>query len=151
MFNGLKDEEEISPKGHEPQFYCIKKYIDGKNLRNYKIEFNPRKIDTLGLDATCPSVIATARQDAASIFASDRSLKKEQKECVKKKFLANHEYFDAIALAITLGSADVTQNQIKEERNKFITTMNQMTAECNECVLKKEEKKDEKKEEKKAS
>lgn len=134
MFNGLMNEEETSPSGNEIQFYCIKSYINGKQLRSYKFDLNPRKVDVLG--ANCPLVIANARNDAGSIFASDKYLSKKQKKCVKEKFLEKGEYFDAIALAISLGHAtDITMNQVKEERDRFISVMNQMTEDCNKCVL----------------
>lgn len=147
MFNGLMNEEDVSPPGNEIQFYCIKSYISGKQLRSYTFDLNPRKIDVLG--ANCPMVIATARSDAASIFASDPSLNKKQKVCVKEKFLANGEYFDSIALAISLGHAkDMSMSQVKEERERFIKIMSEMTNDLNQCVMKKKkEKKDEKKKE----
>lgn len=107
-------------------------------LRRYELDLNPKKVNVLGTD--CNLIVENAKADAATILSGDEGLNKEQRTCVKKCFMAKQKYFDNLALAIALGSADVTTKVIDEEREKFIVIMNEMTDDCNQCVLKKTEK-----------
>lgn len=128
-------EEQKPGAGNEHQYYCVRKYVVEKNLIEYTLNMNPKKIDVFEL--VCSVVINQMRTDAANVIASDKGLSKKQKKCVKEKFLAGH-YFDALAIAIALGQAkEITREQTDVERNKFIETMKKMTEDCNWCVMNK--------------
>lgn len=116
--------------------------MNGKELTDYKIKENPKKIDVL--DLNCAKIISDSKNDAANVMASDPSLRKLKKvKCVKEKFLAGN-YFDAMAVAVALSQAEnLTMEQQNQERNKFIEVMKRMDADLNECVLKKNKKKEE--------
>lgn len=130
-------EESRSNDGDPVELYCIRKYVSEKPLRNYTVNMNPKNVN--GFDTDCKLIIKNAKQDAATVIASDKGLNATQRKCVKEKFLEKAEYFDALAVAIYLGQAKgLLMEQIEEERSLFIAAMNRMTEHCNQCVLKKE-------------
>lgn len=116
--------------------------MQSKNLIDYDIVLNPKKIDVF--DVNCGTEIKKAKADAATVMASSKGLKQKQKDCIKKTFL-DGKYFDEMAVVVALGQLKtLTQGQISEERTKFVAKMKEMTEECNKCFEKKEEKPEEK-------
>ncbi|KAG5676837.1 hypothetical protein PVAND_006644 [Polypedilum vanderplanki] len=130
LFEELRNDED-NTSGHEFEYFCIRKYVKESELLDRNFKLNPKKINTLG---NCDQQIELAIEDSSNVMASDKGLSKQQKECVKEKFKKG-SYFNAMAIIIVIGSIkELTQEELGEEKKKFIEEMKKMTIELNKCV-----------------
>lgn len=142
LFIALQNDEKITLGPFDYRYVCVRQYVKQNHLTNYEIEENPKKIKMFDVD--CRQTIAHEMQVAADSM-SDNDLSSEQKDCIKNKFKEGG-YFDDMAVAVALRESSITMQQNEREKAKFIERMKEMSADLNQCVMKK--KKEDKKEQK---
>lgn len=137
-FGGLFDE--IFHKDDQEDFvgdYCARVYaVDNKlvDVETHPVIVNPHKINTnqINCDVINGQHFDQAEKELKVHLLKDIGENVTKAECLIKKYHDNHYFNKTLAIEL-LGELNISEEQKKAEKSKFIATMIKITKELSEC------------------